>query len=213
MGQRETPTGASHVFSRASLPDPPRVDRGKGAELWDTEGRRWLDGAGGAIVVSLGHGDERVVEAIRSQAARVAYAHGTMFTSDTLEDYAAELAKVVPVDDARVYPVSGGSEAVETALKMARAYHLARGQDRWKVIGREHSYHGNTRGALDVSGRAPLRRPYLPWLTHASHTLATYEYRCPFGDTHPASCGRRYADALDAAIREAGPETVAAFVA
>jgi adenosylmethionine-8-amino-7-oxononanoate aminotransferase len=213
MGQRETPTGASHVFSRASLPDPPRVDRGKGAELWDTEGRRWLDGAGGAIVVSLGHGDERVVEAIRSQAARVAYAHGTMFTSEVLEDYAAELAKVVPVDDARVYPVSGGSEAVETALKMARAYHLARGQDRWKVIGREHSYHGNTRGALDVSGRAALRRPYLPWLTHASHTLAAYEYRCPFGDTHPASCGRRYADALDAAIREAGPETVAAFVA
>ncbi|HVD15459.1 MAG TPA: aminotransferase class III-fold pyridoxal phosphate-dependent enzyme [Actinomycetota bacterium] len=213
MGQRETETGASHVFSRASLPDPPRVDRGKGAELWDTEGRRWLDGAGGAIVVSLGHGDERVVEAVRSQAARVAYVHGTMFTSDVLETYAAELAQVVPVDGARVYPVSGGSEAVETALKMARAYHLARGQDRWKVIGREGSYHGNTRGALDASGRVPLRRPYLPWLTHASHTLAAYEYRCPFGDTHPAGCGRRYAGALDAAIREAGPETVAAFVA
>src|SRR4030095_14513806 len=155
-----------------SRPHPPRADSGKGAELWDTEGRRWLDGAGGAIVVSLGHGDERVVEANRSQAARGAYAHGTMFTSDTLEDYAAELAKVVPVDDARVYPVSGGSEAVETALKMARAYHLARGQDRWKVIGREHSYHGNPRGALDVSGRAALRRPYLPWLARALPPLA-----------------------------------------
>src|SRR5919198_3477118 len=205
--------GSSHVFSRAVVPDPPRVDHAKGAEIWDTKGRRWLDGAGGAVVVGLGHGDERVVEAVRAQASRVAYAHGTMFTSDALETYAEELAGVVPVDGARVYPVSGGSEAIETALKMARAYHLARGQDRWKVVGREGSYHGNTRGALDASGRAPLRRPYLPWLTHASHTLAAYEYRCPFGDTHPAACGRRYADHLDATIRAAGPETVAAFVA
>src|SRR6266545_1564962 len=213
MGQREVRGEASHVFSRAVLPDPPRVDHAKGAEIWDTEGRRWLDGAGGAVVTSLGHGDERVVEAIRAQSARVAYVHGTMFTSDALETYAAELARVVPVDGARVYPVSGGSEAIETALKMARAYHLARGEDRWRVIGREGSYHGNTRGALDASGRAPLRRPYLPWLTHASHTLAAYEYRCPFGDSHPAGCGRRYADALDAAIRAEGPGTVAAFVA
>src|SRR6266540_4320009 len=213
MGQREVRGEASHVFSRAVLPDPPRVDHAKGAEIWDTEGRRWLDGAGGAVVTSLGHGDERVVEAMRAQAARVAYAHGTMFTSDALETYAAELARIVPVDGARVYPVSGGSEAIETALKMARAYHLARGEDRWRVIGREGSYHGNTRGALDASGRAPLRRPYLPWLTHASHTLAAYEYRCPFGDSHPAGCGRRYADALDAAIRAEGPGTVAAFVA
>src|SRR6266540_4349056 len=122
--------GPSHVFSRAVVPDPPRVDHAKGAEIWDTEGRRWLDGAGGAVVVNLGHGDERVVEAMRAQASRVAYAHGTMFTSDALEAYADELATVVPVDGARVYPVSGGSEAIETALKMARAYHLARGQDR-----------------------------------------------------------------------------------
>jgi hypothetical protein len=213
MGQREGDGVASHVFSRSVLPDPPRVDHAKGAEVWDTEGRRWLDGAGGAVVVNLGHGEERVVEAIRAQAARVAYAHGTMFTSDALEAYADELARVVPLDGARVYPVSGGSEAIETALKLARAYHLARGQDRWRVIGREGSYHGNTRGALDASGRAPLRRPYLPWLTHASHTLAAYEYRCPFGDTHPAGCGRRYAEHLDATIRAAGPETVAAFVA
>ncbi|HEY2956856.1 MAG TPA: aminotransferase class III-fold pyridoxal phosphate-dependent enzyme [Actinomycetota bacterium] len=213
MGQREGDAVASHVFSRSPLPDPPRADHAKGAEIWDTQGRRWLDAAGGAVVVNLGHGEERVVEAIRAQAARVAYAHGSMFTSDALETYADELARLVPLDGARAYPVSGGSEAVETALKMARAYHLARGEDRWKVVGRAGSYHGNTRGALDASGRAALRRPYLPWLTHASHTLAAYEYRCPFGDTHPAGCGRRYADALDAAIRAAGPGTVAAFVA
>ena len=206
------PMPASHVFSRAAG-GLPRVARAKGTQVWDTDGRRYLDGAGGAVVVGVGHGDERVVEAISTQALAVAYAHGTMFTSDVLEAYAAELAEVVPVDDARVYPVSGGSEAVETALKMARAYHLARGEDRHKVIARLGSYHGNTRGALDASGRASLRRPYLPWLGQSSHTLAAYEYRCPFPETHPDGCGRRYADALEAAIDLAGPGTVAAFVA
>jgi adenosylmethionine-8-amino-7-oxononanoate aminotransferase len=203
---------SSHVFSRARG-GLPRVARAEGAQLWDADGRRYLDGAGGAVVVGIGHGDRRVVEAIRAQALAVAYAHGTMFTSDALESYAAELAEVVPVDDARVFPVAGGSEAVETALKMARAYHLARGEDRHQVIARQGSYHGNTRGALDASGREPLRRPYLPWLGQASHTLAAYEYRCPFPDTHPDGCGRRYADALEAAIVATGPGTVAAFVA
>jgi adenosylmethionine-8-amino-7-oxononanoate aminotransferase len=201
----------SHVFARGS--GLPTVARARGCEIWDTQGRRYLDGAGGAIVVGVGHGDASVADAIAAQAATVAYAHGTMFTSEPLEAYAAELAGLVPVDDARVYPVSGGSEAVETALKMARAYHLARGEDRHLVIARHGSYHGNTRGALDASGRAPLRRPYLPWLGLASHTLAAYEYRCPFPDTHPAGCGARYAEALEREILAAGPGTVAAFVA
>jgi adenosylmethionine-8-amino-7-oxononanoate aminotransferase len=201
----------SHVFARGS--GLPRVARAEGAQLWDTDGRRYLDGAGGAVVVGIGHGDAGVVAAIAEQAARVAYAHGTMFTSDAVEAYASELAAIVPVRDARVYPVSGGSEAMETALKLARAYHLARGEDRHVVIGRWGSYHGNTRGALDVSGRDPLRRPYLPWLGLARHTLAAYEYRCPFAATHPAGCGGRYAEALEAEIADAGPERVAAFVA
>jgi adenosylmethionine-8-amino-7-oxononanoate aminotransferase len=201
----------SHVFARGS--GLPTVARARGCELWDTEGRRWLDGAGGAIVVGIGHGEASVAEAIAGQAAEVAYAHGTMFTSGTLEAYADELAPLLPMDDPRIYPVSGGSEAVETALKMARAYHLARGEDRHRVIGRRGSYHGNTRGALDVGGRDPLRRPYLPWLGQASHTLAAYEYRCPFPDTHPAGCGGRYAQALEREILASPPGTVAAFVA
>ncbi len=201
----------SHVFGRGS--DLPRVARARGCEVWDTRGRRYLDAAGGAVVVGIGHGDASVIAAIGAQAAEVSYAHGTMFTSDALEAYAEELAAVVPVDDARVYPVSGGSEAVETALKMARAYHLARGEDRHRVVARWGSYHGNTRGALDTSGREPLRRPYLPWLGQAAHTLAAYEYRCPFTRTHPRGCGGRYAEALERTIREAGPESVAAFVA
>jgi adenosylmethionine-8-amino-7-oxononanoate aminotransferase len=201
----------SHVFARGE--GLPTVARASGCQLWDTEGRRWLDGAGGAIVVGIGHGEASVVQAIADQMGRVAYAHGTMFASGQLEAYADELAPLLPMEGPRLYPVSGGSEAVETALKMARAYHLARGEDRWRVIGRRGSYHGNTRGALDVGGRGPLRRPYLPWLGLASHTLAAYEYRCPFPDTHPAGCGGRYAEALEREIRASPPATVAAFVA
>src|SRR5215217_5606361 len=201
----------SRVFGRGS--GLPTVVRAEGCQLWDSDGRRWLDGAGGAIVVGIGHGDASVAAAVADQMGRVAYAHGTMFASEALEAYADELAPLLPVEDPRVYPVSGGSEAVETALKMARAYHLARGEDRHRVIGRRGSYHGNTRGALDVGGREPLRRPYLPWLGQASHTLAAYEYRCPFPDTHPAGCGARYAEALEAEIVASPPGTVAAFVA
>ena len=151
----------SHVFSRAR-PDAPTVARADGDAVWDTDGRRDLDACGGAIVVSVGHGVESVTEAIAAQSAQVAYAHATMFRSAPLEEYADALAAVLPVDDPRVYPVSGGSEAVETALKMARAYHLARGEDHHRVIGRWGSYHGKTRGALDAGGREPVRRPYLP---------------------------------------------------
>jgi len=204
-------SGQGHVFARGS--GLPRVASASGCEVWDSDGRRYLDGAGGAIVVGIGHGVASVADAIWEQAARVAYAHATAFTSEVLEAYAAELAAVVPVDGARVYPVSGGAEAIETALKMARAYHLARGEDRHRVIARWGSYHGNTRGALDASGREALRRPYLPWLGQASHTLAAYEYRCPFAATHPAGCGARYAEALEREILAAGPGTVAAFVA
>jgi adenosylmethionine-8-amino-7-oxononanoate aminotransferase len=201
----------THVFGRGS--GLPTVARAEGCQLWDSDGRRWLDGAGGAIVVGIGHGEASVAAAVADQMGRVAYAHGTMFGSEALEAYADELAPLLPLDDPRLYPVSGGSEALETALKMARAYHLARGEDRHRVIGRRGSYHGNTRGALDVGGREPLRRPYLPWLGQASHTLAAYEYRCPFPDTHPAGCGARYAEALEAEILASPPRTVAAFVA
>ncbi|MBA3489654.1 MAG: aspartate aminotransferase family protein [Longispora sp.] len=200
------------VFSRA-VGRLPRVSHARGAQIWDVDGRRYVDAAGGAIVVGVGHGVSEVVEAAAAQARDVSYVHGSMFTSEVLETYVAELMAVLPVDDARVYPVSGGSEAIETALKMARAFHLARGEDRHVVIGRWGSYHGNTRGALDVSGRAGLRAPYLPWLGAGLHTSTPYEYRCEFVDTHPVGCGVRHAEALERVILEAGPERVAAFVA
>ncbi len=203
----------NHVFSRAPGADLPTVVRAKGVRMWDSTGKEYLDAAGGAIVVGIGHGVDAVVDAAAEQARAVAYAHGTMFTSDALEQYADELAPLLPMDAPRVYPVSSGSEAVETALKMARTYHLARGEDRSVVIGRQGSYHGNTRGALDVSGRQTLRAPYLPWVGLSPHTTTPYEFRCPFPDTHPVGCGLRHAAALDALIVEQGPATVAAFVA
>lgn len=203
----------SNVFPRVFGRDLPVAARAEGAVIWDVEGNRYLDASGGAIVVGIGHGDRDVVEAMAGQAQTIAFAHGTQFTSEAVEMYTAELAPLLPMKDARIYPVSGGSEAVETALKLARAYHLARGEaSRQKVIARWGSYHGNTLGALDASGREPLRRPYEPWLGRSLHVLAAYEYRCP-NSAHPNSCGVWHAEAIDAAIREAGPETVACFIA
>jgi adenosylmethionine-8-amino-7-oxononanoate aminotransferase len=203
----------SHVFSRAIGRALPVVDRAEGALIWDTDGRRYVDGSGGAIVVGIGHGRSEVADAVGRQAGRVAYAHGTAFTSEPLEQYATELASLLPMDGARIYPVSGGSEAVETALKLARAYHLARGEpSRTLVIGRRSSYHGNTLGALDASGREPLRRPYEPWLGRAVHVSPAYEYRCELPG-HPDGCGGVRADELDEAITRAGAKTVACFIA
>jgi adenosylmethionine-8-amino-7-oxononanoate aminotransferase len=117
------------------------------------------------------------------------------------------------MDEARVYPVSGGSEAIETALKMARAFHLAGGEpERSIVIARGASYHGNTRGALDVSGRDPLRRPYEPWLGQTVRVPAVSEYRCP-NPSHPDGCADFHAEQLAGAILDVGAERVAAFVA
>jgi adenosylmethionine-8-amino-7-oxononanoate aminotransferase len=203
----------SGVFPRVFGRDLPRVARAEGSAIWDTAGKRYLDASGGAIVVGIGHGDAQVIEAMTRQARSIAYAHGTQFTSEALEAYAAELAPLLPMEGARVYPVSGGSEAVETALKLARAYHLARGQEaRDRIIARRGSYHGNTLGALDASGREPLRRPYAPWLGRAVHVPAPYEYRCP-NDAHPSGCGAWHADALDRRIEDLGADTVACFVA
>ena len=204
---------SGHVFARSPRTDLPVAVSGTGAEVVDAAGRRYLDGSGGAIVVGIGHGVTEVVDAIAEQGRRIAYVHGTAFASESVETYADELATVLPLDDARVYPVSGGSEAVETALKMARAYHLSGGEDRHVVVSRRGSYHGNTRGALDASGRPGLRAPYLPWLGAARHTSTPYEYRCPFPDTHPVGCGARHAAELERTILAAGPDRVAAFIA
>ena len=153
------------VFRRTHDPNPPVAVSGHGSTIVDRDGREYLDAAGGAIVVNVGHGRESIARVLAEQAGRLSYAHGSMFTTEPIEAYASEVGPLLPVDDPAIYPVSGGSEAIETALKLARAYHLARGEtERWIVVARWGSYHGNTLGALDLSGRRPLRRPYEGWL-------------------------------------------------
>ena len=202
----------SHVFPRVTRALPTAVSA-EGAWITDADGRRYLDAAGGAIVVGVGHGDRSLIEAAQRQLARTQYVHGTMFTTESVEAYADALAPLLPLDAPRVYPVSGGSEAVETAIKMVRAYHLAVGQGgRSTVIARRSSYHGNTLGALDLSGKEPLRKPYTPWLGRFLHAPRAYEYRCE-NPSHPAGCGDWHAAELQRMIESYGPETVAAFVA
>ena len=149
----------SHVFSRAPGRALPVVARAVGSEIWDTDGKRYLDGSGGAVVVNVGHGREEVADAIARQALTAAYVHGTQFTSDALEEYARRLAPHAPPGCDRLYLVSGGSEANETAVKIARAYQRARGQaSRHKIIRRSVSYHGNTLFTLVAVGPAVAAR-------------------------------------------------------
>jgi adenosylmethionine-8-amino-7-oxononanoate aminotransferase len=202
------------VFRRSLDPDPPVAVRAEGSTIWDASGRAYLDAAGGAIVVNVGHGRRSVADAMAEQAARVAYAHGSAFTSEALEAYAAEIGPHLPMNDPAIYPVSGGSEAVETALKLARAYHLARGEaDRWVVFSRWGSYHGNTLGALDLSGRRPLRRPYEQWLGRFRHLSAAYPYRANEPGSNALGTAEELTSELERAIEAAEPGTVAAFVA
>jgi adenosylmethionine-8-amino-7-oxononanoate aminotransferase len=207
-------SAVSNVFRRSTDPTLPVAVRAEGATIWDADGRPYLDGAGGAVVVGIGHGRASVAAVMAEQAARVAYAHGTAFTSEPLERYAAALAPHLPLDDPAIYPVAGGSEAMESALKLARAYHVARGEtERWIVIARWGSYHGNSLGALDLSGRKPLRRPYEAWLGRFRHVSAAYPYRAGEPGANALGDPVELADELERAIDAAGPGTVAAFVA
>lgn len=201
----------THLYPRGA--DLPTVERAQGCWVVDTRGNRYLDAASGALVVNVGHGDSRVTAAIQRQMSAVSYVHPSAFSTTATDRYATALSARLPMTDAMVFPVSGGSEAVETALKAARSFHIARGEpERSVVIGRELSYHGNTRGALDVSGRVSLRRPYLPWLDAAGRVPGVLEYRCP-NPTHPGGCADWHATRLRDEIARIGPENVAAFIA
>lgn len=205
---------AGRVFRRSTLADPPVAVEAHGSTIRDADGHAYLDAAGGAIVVNVGHGRQAVAAAMADQAARLAYAHGSAFTTEPLETYARDVGPLLPLDEPAIYPVSGGSEAIETALKLARAYHLARGEaDRLTVFARWGSYHGNTLGALDLSGRRPLRRPYEPWLGRFRHLSAAYPYRAGDPGANALGDATELALELDRAIEGAGPRSVAAFVA
>lgn len=204
----------THVFHRHTKNKLPVAVRGDGVYVVDQDGNRYLDASGGAAVSSLGHSDPDVRNAIAAQLDQLAYAHTGFFTTEVMEELAATLCDRAPGDFSNVYFVSGGSEGIETALKIARQYFLEIGQpERRHFIARRQSYHGNTLGALSVGGNQWRREPFDPILMPATHIAPCYPYRDRQVDETEAAYGERVADELDAAIQSLGPESVAAFVA
>ena len=204
---------SSHVFYRKLTREYPRIVRGDGCYLFDDQGRRYLDGAGGAYVVNVGHGVSEIAEALACQAARVAYVSGTIFTTDAVEELCAEIAGISPGDLDTVYPLGSGSEAVEAALKLARQYWVESGRpEKHKVLALAPSYHGNTLLALSASSREQYQAYYREWLVQVIRAPAPYSFRCECGGVRPL-CPACSGQAVEAAILRAGPDTVAALIA
>lgn len=207
-------TNRSHVFHRHTKSQPPRAMRGQGVYLYDHSGKQYLDGSGGAAVSCLGHGDADVIAAIKAQVDQLAFAHTGFFTTDVAEQLADKLVAHAPGDLDRVYILSGGSEAMEAALKLARQYMIETGQPtRHKVIARRQSYHGNTLGALATGGNMWRRAPYAPMMVETSHIAPCYDYRDRADGETAKAYGLRAANELATEIERLGPENVMAFVA
>lgn len=204
----------SHIFPRHTKSAPPVAVGGEGCYLIDNTGKRYLDGSGGAAVSCLGHGDKAVTEAIKAQLDKLAFAHTGFLTSEPAEALADLLIAHAPGRLDRVYLVSGGSEATEAAIKLARQYWVEKGEpQRGRLIARKQSYHGNTIGALSAGGNEWRRAQFGPLLLDVSHIDPCYEYRYRAEGESPEAYGRRAADALEAEILRLGPETVMAFMA
>ncbi|MCU0604578.1 MAG: aspartate aminotransferase family protein [Desulfobacterales bacterium] len=201
------------VFHRVLDKQLPLAGRSKGAWIETADGRRFLDASGGAVVVNVGHGREEIARAVYDQLVTLSYVHPTMFATSAVEDLAAALAAHAPAGLDRFYFMSSGSEAVETAVKLARQIHLARGNpERQVLVSRWKSYHGLTMGALAAAGRTSFRLPFYPMLRDAVHIPPPYCLRCSYGLSFPA-CGLRCALALDETIQNIGPPAVSAFIA
>ena len=204
----------SHVFHRNPKNEYPVAVRGDGAYLVDGEGKRYLDASGGAAVSCLGHSDRVVIEAIKAQLDRLPFAHTSFFANEPMEALADELIRRSPEAFDRVYFVSGGSEAVEAALKLARQYFVEKGEpEREHIIARRGSYHGNTLGALAVGGNAWRRKQFEPLLIDVSHVSPCFAYRGKEVAESDADYAARLAAELEAEILRLGGDKVIAFVA
>jgi len=202
------------ILHRQIRPTLPVAVRASGLFITDAEGREYLDASGGAAVSCLGHGHPDVLAAMHAQLDRIAYAHTSFFTTEAAEELADILVADAPAGLSHVYFVSGGSEATETALKIARQYFVESGQpQRRHVIARDQSYHGNTLGALATGGHAARRRMFAPLLFETHHIPPCYAYRHQRSDESEEEYGRRAADALEHKILELGADSVIAFVA
>jgi len=204
-----------HVFYRDVKKQFGVIVRAKGIYLYDDEGKEYIDGCSGSMVSNIGQGVPEVVEAIAKQAATVSFTHGSRWTTAPLMKLAQMVCDLAPKGLSRLYLVSGGSEATESAIKFVRTYFIERdgpNTQKHKIIARWHGFHGNTLGALSITGHMPRRQKYSPMLVDFPHIPACYCYRCHYGLTHPG-CGVACAKALEEMILECGPETVAAFIA
>jgi hypothetical protein len=202
------------VFPRNCKASLPLAVRGDGVYIEDSNGKRYLDASGGAAVSCLGHGDREINDAIKAQLDRLEFAHTGFFTSEPAEALADLLIGQAPGALDRVYLVSGGSEAVEAAIKLARQYFLEIGQpSRHRVIARRQSYHGNTLGALAAGGNLWRREPFAPLMIETTHISPCYAYRGQADDESDADYGRRVADELEAEIERLGADQVMAFIA
>lgn len=204
----------SNVFGRNSRTELPTVASGEGVYLFDKNGKRYLDGSGGAAVSCLGHSNSRVRAALKNQLEKLAFAHTGFFTSEPAELLAEQLIAKAPNGIEKVYLVSGGSEAVEAALKLARQYFLEIGQPkRSRIIARRQSYHGNTLGALAVGGNVWRRRQFSPLLIETSHISPCFAYRGQQPEETIEQYSLRMANELEEEITRLGSDNVMAFIA
>jgi adenosylmethionine-8-amino-7-oxononanoate aminotransferase len=204
----------THVLHRHLRATPPVAVSGHGITVVDADGREYLDASGGAAVSCLGHGHPDVIRAMHAQIDRIAYAHTSFFTTEVAEALADNLLANAPSGMSLVYLVSGGSEAMEAALKLARQYFVEIGQpQRRHFIARRQSYHGNTLGALSVGGNAWRRRQFAPLLIDVTHVAPCYEYRDRRDEETPEAYGERLARELEDAVQQLGADSVIAFCA
>jgi adenosylmethionine-8-amino-7-oxononanoate aminotransferase len=210
-----TATSASSLFSRNFRKQYPVAVRGEGCWIVDADGRRYLDASGQAAVVSIGHGVQEIGRAMAAQSGQIAFAHTSQFHSEPAERLATRVLALAPrnfQNGGRVYFTSGGSEATETALKLARQYFLEVKQPgRYRVISRKQSYHGSTLGAMSVSGNIARRAPYAPMIPEWGHVVPCFCYHCPFDKTYP-ECNLACADDLDVFLSTNDASTAAAFL-
>ena len=202
------------ILHRTIAQSYPVAARGQGLHIWDAAGKPYIDASGGAAVSCLGHGHPDVLAAMHAQLDKLAYAHTSFFTTQVAEELGADLVAHGPPGTSHVYFVSGGSEAMEAALKMARQYFVEKGEpERRHFISRKQSYHGNTLGALAVGGNQWRRKQFAPLLIETHHVSPCFEYRDKRADETARQYGERLARELEAKIEELGPDTVIAFVA
>jgi len=206
-------TEVDHVFYRSQRKRLALIKKGKGIYLYDKDEKRYIDGSSGALISNIGHCIAPVIKSMQEQAEQIEFVHGTMFKSEKAIGLASRIIDMCPGNLDKVYLVSGGSEATETAMKMARSYQVARGHEQKSIIiARWQSYHGATIGALSMSGRTMSRKLYQPYMLDFPHISPAYCYRCPYGE-QAERCSYACAWELEAAINQVGAEYVAAFIA